>query len=87
MGWLTFFLYELFAVGAFGMAWAATGAVLASLRARAIYDHPNERSSHDTPTPRGAGLAVVGGDLWSIESEWELTELEKRIIAFTRREV
>ncbi len=60
MGWLTILLYALFALGALGAAWAATGAVLGSLRARAIYDHPNERSSHDTPTPRGAGLAVVG---------------------------
>ena len=60
MEWLTILLYALFAIGAFGMAWAATGAVLGSLRARAILDHPNERSSHTTPTPRGAGLAVVG---------------------------
>ena len=60
MGWLTLLLYGLFALGTLGMAWAATGAVLGSLRARAILDHPNERSSHVTPTPRGAGLAVVG---------------------------
>lgn len=26
---------------------------------RAIYDHPNERSSHTKPTPRGGGLVVV----------------------------
>ena len=35
---------------------------------RQIIDHPNERSSHVTPTPRGAGLAVVilviGMGLW-----------------------
>ena len=60
MEWLTILLFALFALGTFGMAWAATGAVLGSLRARAILDHPNERSSHTTPTPRGAGLAVVG---------------------------
>ena len=24
-----------------------------------IIDHPNQRSSHDTPTPRGGGLAIV----------------------------
>ena len=60
MGWLTILLYGLFALGAFGAVWAATGAVLSSLRARAILDHPNERSSHTTPTPRGAGLAVIG---------------------------
>lgn len=35
---------------------------------RQIIDHPNERSSHVTPTPRGAGLAIVvlviGMGLW-----------------------
>ncbi len=46
MGWLSILLYALFALGALGMAWAATGAVLSVLTARAIYDHPNERSSN-----------------------------------------
>jgi UDP-N-acetylmuramyl pentapeptide phosphotransferase/UDP-N-acetylglucosamine-1-phosphate transferase len=36
-----------------------TGALLPFLRARAILDHPNDRSSHDTPTPKGGGLALV----------------------------
>jgi len=34
---------------------AATRAVLAILRRRSILDHPNERSSHRVPTPRGGG--------------------------------
>ncbi|MDX9859687.1 MAG: glycosyltransferase family 4 protein [Rhodospirillales bacterium] len=38
---------------------AATRLVLAVLRRRAILDHPNERSSHRVPTPRGGGLAVI----------------------------
>ena len=33
--------------------------VLAFLRHRNILDHPNERSSHSRPTPRGGGLAVT----------------------------
>ena len=37
----------------------ATGLLTSFLRRRAILDHPNARSSHDTPTPRGGGLAVV----------------------------
>jgi len=41
----------------------ATGALLPFLRARAILDHPNERSSHDTPTPKGGGLALMTGVL------------------------
>jgi UDP-N-acetylmuramyl pentapeptide phosphotransferase/UDP-N-acetylglucosamine-1-phosphate transferase len=39
---------------------AATGLLLPQLRRRAILDRPNGRSSHDTPTPRGGGIAVVG---------------------------
>lgn len=38
---------------------AATGLVLLWLRRRQILDHPNDRSSHDRPTPRGGGLAVI----------------------------
>src|SRR5215510_4514971 len=37
---------------------------------RQIIDHPNERSSHVTPTPRGGGLAIVvlviGTAVWAI---------------------
>ena len=39
--------------------WAATGLVLMLLKRHAVLDRPNERSSHATPTPRGAGLAVI----------------------------
>jgi UDP-N-acetylmuramyl pentapeptide phosphotransferase/UDP-N-acetylglucosamine-1-phosphate transferase len=39
---------------------AATGLLLPQLRRHAILDRPNGRSSHDTPTPRGGGIAVVG---------------------------
>ena len=42
---------------------------------RQILDHPNERSSHITPTPRGGGFAIVilviGTGLWSAsEAGW-----------------
>jgi len=36
-----------------------TGALLPFLRSRAILDHPNERSSHETPTPKGGGIALM----------------------------
>ncbi|HUN51894.1 MAG TPA: hypothetical protein VMU42_12285 [Candidatus Sulfotelmatobacter sp.] len=49
----------LISLGAFLAAVAATGGVLALLRRRAVLDHPNERSSHSVPTPRGGGLAVL----------------------------
>ena len=37
----------------------ATGLVLKFLRHHAIFDHPNERSSHTKLTPRGGGIAVI----------------------------
>ncbi len=40
-------------------SYAGTGLILRFLRDRAILDHPNERSSHARPTPKGAGLVVV----------------------------
>lgn len=42
---------------------AATGALIPFLRRRKLLDHPNERSSHSVPTPRGGGLALVGSVL------------------------
>lgn len=33
---------------------------------KGVLDHPNARSSHDVPTPRGGGLAVVGVVLASL---------------------
>lgn len=38
---------------------AATGWVRGWLGRRAVLDHPNQRSSHTSPVPRGGGLAVV----------------------------
>lgn len=38
------------------LTWGLTGLVLR----RAPLDHPNDRSSHSVPTPRGGGIAVVG---------------------------
>ena len=40
---------------------AGTGLVLFFLRRHAILDHPNDRSSHAIPVPRGGGIAVVAG--------------------------
>lgn len=36
-----------------------TRLALAYLRSRAVLDHPNDRSSHTVPVPRGGGLGVV----------------------------
>ncbi len=46
----------------FGVAFAtfaATFVVLRILRRYAIFDHPNTRSSHTLPTPRGGGIAIM----------------------------
>ena len=40
-------------------SWMVTRWVLAYLRHRAVLDHPNERSSHSAPTPRGGGIAIL----------------------------
>ena len=50
----------LFAILAAGAAWFATKRLIPALHARAILDRPNARSSHDRPTPRGGGMAVLG---------------------------
>lgn len=41
------------------LSWFLTGATLRILTRRAILDHPNERSSHSAPVPRGGGLPVI----------------------------
>ncbi|MBP2291894.1 MraY family glycosyltransferase [Azospirillum rugosum] len=46
-------------LGTFVASWLLTGRVLAYLRRRAILDHPNDRSSHSIPTPRGGGWGVM----------------------------
>lgn len=42
------------------LAWGSVGLVRRYALARAILDHPNQRSSHRAPTPRGGGLGMVG---------------------------
>ena len=41
------------------VALVGTRLLIGALTRRQILDHPNHRSSHDRPTPRGGGLAVV----------------------------
>lgn len=49
-----------------------TRLLLVFLQKHAIFDHPNERSSHTRPTPRGGGIAVVFSVIvsWSIIFLW-----------------
>ena len=48
----------LFAAAA-AAVFAGIGVLLPLLRAHAILDHPNDRSSHQTPTPKGGGIVVI----------------------------
>lgn len=43
------------------VAWGVTGALVPLLRRRGVLDVPNERSSHEQPTPRGGGLGILAG--------------------------
>jgi len=45
------------------LCWLATGALIPILRRWEVLDHPNQRSSHLAPIPRGGGLAVTGSVL------------------------
>lgn len=55
-------------VTAFAASLLGTQLLLRHLQARAILDHPNERSSHAVPTPVGGGLVVMA----VIAVEWLL---------------
>ena len=46
-------------LGALVVSFALSGLALSLLRRRGVLDHPNPRSSHTRPTPRGGGLAVM----------------------------
>lgn len=47
------------ALGAAVAGWMTTRWVTAALSRRHVLDHPNERSSHSAPTPRGGGIAIL----------------------------
>lgn len=55
-------------VAVFAVVWLGVGRLIPYLKARAILDHPNERSSHETPTPRGGGVVVTAAVLgaWTL---------------------
>jgi len=54
------FLPLVLVVAVFAASVLGTRLVLGMLRRRRIFDRPNNRSSHETPTPRGGGIAVTG---------------------------
>jgi Fuc2NAc and GlcNAc transferase len=50
---------EMIVAGSFAASALLTGAVRRISLSRGILDRPNERSSHESPTPRGGGLAIA----------------------------
>ena len=69
---------------AFFIASAAAAAIGTGMVRRivSVLDMPNERSSHDAPTPQSGGLAVVPVILaaWLITPFWTETALEQTMI-------
>ncbi len=63
MTWEAFFSHLLFALVLFSCAWAITRWMI---HHTAFIDIPNARSSHDTPTPRGGGVAIVAAFLMGL---------------------
>src|SRR5712671_2530981 len=47
------------------IACLGTRALIPLLRRASVLDHPNERSSHAMPTPRGGGIAPVAAILFA----------------------
>ena len=50
----------IFPLVAFLLSMIGTRLLIGFLNQQNILDQPNSRSSHEMPTPRGAGIAVVG---------------------------
>ncbi len=64
---LNIFLWISFCLFLTGLSLFFTGKLQAFLRQKEILDHPNTRSSHNIPTPRGGGIVIVLGFIlcWS----------------------
>jgi UDP-N-acetylmuramyl pentapeptide phosphotransferase/UDP-N-acetylglucosamine-1-phosphate transferase len=60
----------LMAAAVFLVAYLGTRLLVGVLARRTILDHPTDRSSHDIPTPRGGGIAVLAALLpaWLLSS-------------------
>jgi len=60
------------AVVALLVAYAGTRVLIGMLARRDVLDHPNHRSSHDSPVPRGGGIAVLAAllPMWLAAWAW-----------------
>lgn len=55
---------------AFLIAGLVTKVLIPLLRKRGVLDIPNERSSHQVPTPRGGGIGIITGCLAGVVCAW-----------------
>jgi Fuc2NAc and GlcNAc transferase len=63
-----------------GVSLSLTGIIRRYALARNLIDIPNDRSSHQAPTPRGGGLAIVLSFLAGLLYLWLLDSLPTRIL-------
>lgn len=69
---LTWTTAALLGVAAAGVSLGVVGRLIPVLIARRVIDHPNARSSHQSPTPRGGGLGVMAAVLPTLAVAWTL---------------
>ena len=70
----------LLAFGVFAASWLGTLGALRYALARDLLDHPNERSSHVAPTPRGGGLAIVVSLLAGLVALYVVGEINEMLL-------
>lgn len=79
---------KLAAVGAWMLVGLAMSCLLTAMARRyalssQLLDHPNDRSSHSVPTPRGGGIAIVASCLLLAVALSSLGLIEPRLLAAT----
>ena len=62
------------------ISWALTGMIRRQAARIGLLDHPNERSSHTVPTPRGGGVAIVGSFMLLLLAMGLLGLIEQRLM-------
>jgi UDP-N-acetylmuramyl pentapeptide phosphotransferase/UDP-N-acetylglucosamine-1-phosphate transferase/glycosyltransferase involved in cell wall biosynthesis len=70
----------LIAAGALVVTWALTGLALRFALSRGMIDVPNDRSTHDEPTPRGGGVAILVSALGALVLGWALGLVAERVL-------
>ena len=80
---MTFHPLFLIAPAAFGLSWLLTLLVRRYALQTDLLDHPNDRSSHTVPTPRGGGVAIVASFLLLVLAMGVFGLIEQRLAIAT----